>query len=312
MSLIFDGSGTPIKATTAPKSGSGSGALVKDSDTPRFAADVIEASREVPVIVDFWSPSSPACATLTALLERLVTQRAGAVRLVKINIDSNRELAAQLRLQSVPTIYAFADGRPVDGFMGALPEAEVKAFIDRLTGDAGDVIDEALAQADALRDQGDIESAFDLYQQILEQDQANPRAMAGALRCRLAQGANDEVREVLGRLPPVLAGHAEIVALKSVMDLAEQAEKAGPTAELRARLTADPADHQASIDLAVALFAGGDTEAAMDLLLESIRRDRAWNEEAARKQLLKFWEALGHSHPLTVGGRRKLSSILFS
>jgi putative thioredoxin len=314
MSLIIDGSGRPVS------SGQGGGAapagvggdLVKDTDTATFMADVIETSQRVPVIVDFWAPWCGPCKTLGPALEKAVKARGGAVRMVKVNVDENQDLAAQFRVQSIPTVYAFAGGQPVDGFMGALSESQINAFIDKLTGGAGNVLEEALDQAQALFDEGDPASALGLYQQILSHDPRSPQAIAGAMRCQIALGAGDEVRGLFEQLPAEILKDPAIQAVKASLDLAEQANAAGPADALLAKVAADPTNHQARLDLALALFTQGAAAEAQDQLLESIRLDRAWEDEAARKQLLKFWEALGPMDKVTVAGRRKLSSILFS
>ncbi|CCG07402.1 thioredoxin [Pararhodospirillum photometricum] len=308
MSSIF----TANAPTTPAGAGGFAPPLVIESDTSRFVADVLEASRNGPVIVDFWAPWCGPCKTLGPALEKLVKQRNGRVRLVKINVDENQSLAAQFRVQSIPTVYAFLNGKPLDGFMGALPESQLKAFIDRLDGGPGLDVDAVMAEGRALLDAGNPEEAMNAFQDILSVDQAHPGALAGVLRCQLAFGEIEAVREVLDALEPPLATHADITAVRTALDLAERAQHAPDPRPLLARLEADPADHDSRLALAEALFARGDAQGACDQLLESLRRDRTWNEGAARVQLLKFWEALGPTHPVTVSGRRKLSSILFS
>lgn len=301
----------PGKAAAPAAAPSGT---IKDGDTAGFANDVIKASMTVPVIVDFWATWCGPCKTLTPLLERLVQQAGGRVRLVKIDIDKNQDLAAQLRIQSVPTIYAFVGGRPVDAFVGAQPESKIRAFIDRLTrGGSASPLDEALELAQESAAAGDLAAAAELYGQVLQQDPRHPKALAGMIRARLGGGDVKGARALAKGLPADLAANAEIAAAVSAVDLVEQSRGAsGDAAELRRRVQASPGDHQARFDLSVALFAQGLTEGAIDELLAIIRAERGWNDEAARKQLVRIFDALGPSHPLTVASRRRLSSILFS
>ncbi|MCW5746816.1 MAG: thioredoxin [Alphaproteobacteria bacterium] len=291
--------------------------LVKDSDQKRFAKDVLEASKARPVIVDFWAPWCGPCKTLGPIIEKAVKNAKGAVQLVKVNIDENQMLAQQLRIQSIPAVYAFFQGRPVDGFVGALPEGQIKQFIDRLvqaTGGTspGEQLAELLEHAKEALDGGDASLAARIYAEILQQEPENPAAVAGMARCYIKAGDVARAKALLGKLPPAVANHAEIAAVRSSMELAEQAEKAGPVNDLEAKVAADPKDHQARLDLATALYAAGNREAAVDHLLQAIRIDRKWNDEAARKQLLKYFEALGFNDPISVEGRKRLSSILFA
>ena len=306
MALILDGEATTVGTSTP----AGGGGLIKDGTTEGFMTDVIEASASVPVIVDFWAPWCGPCKTLGPMLEKLVQQMNGAVRMVKINVDENQQLAAQLRVQSVPTVYGFRDGRPVDAFAGAVPESQIKQFLQGLTGGAANSIDDMLAQAKAVLDGGDAESALALYQQILQADQSNPKAIAGYLRGLIAAGQTGDAAQILAQLPDELARDPDIASARTRLELAQ--ESAGPVAELRARVEADPADHQARYDLANALYAADQPEAAIDALLELFRRDRAWNEDAARQRLLKLFEALGADHPAVAAGRRRLSALVFS
>jgi putative thioredoxin len=286
---------------------------IKDGDARGFANDVIKVSMTTPVIVDFWAPWCGPCKTLTPLLERLVQQAAGRVRLVKIDIDQNQDLAAQLRIQSVPTVYAFVGGRPIDAFVGAQPESKVRAFIERLTRGAGSPIEEAVELANEALASGDVAAAKDLFGQVLQQDPRHPKALAGAIRTRLAGGDLKGARSLIKGIPADLAGNADVASALSAVELVEQSrQEAGDITQLRRRVQADPDDHQARFDLATALFAKGLTEQAMDELLAIIRADRKWNDDAARKQLVRIFEALGPSHPLTVAGRRRLSSLIFS
>ena len=286
---------------------------VKDGDARGFANDVIKASMTTPVIVDFWAPWCGPCKTLTPLLERLVRQAAGRVRLVKINIDQNQDLAAQLRIQSVPTVYAFVGGRPVDAFVGAQPESKVRAFVERLTRGGGSPIEDAIELANEALASGDAATARDLFGEVLQQDPRHPKALAGAIRARLAGGDLKGARSLIKGIPADLVSNADIASAVSAVDLMEQSrQSAGDVTQLRRRLQADPDNLDARFDLANALFAKGLTEQAMDELLAIIRVDRTWNDDAARKQLIRIFDALGPTHPLTAAGRRRLSSLLFS
>jgi len=281
-----------------------------------FMKDVIEGSRDVPVIVDFWAPWCGPCKTLGPILEKLVRASKGAVKLVKIDTDKHPSVAGQLRVQSIPAVYAFFQGRPVDAFTGAQPEPQIKAFVDRLTklagGDAAGGLEDALAQAKEALDAGDTETASEIYAQILEVEPETAAAHAGLIRCLIAARDLDRAAKLLERVPAALAKDPEIVAANAALTLALEAAKAGPVSDLKRKVEADPTDPQARFDLANALYADGDREGAVNELLECVRRDRAWNEEAARKQLVKLFEALGPTDPLTLRARRKLSSLLFS
>ena len=297
----------PAPETSAPPS-----EVIKDSNTANFIADVIEVSAQVPVIVDFWAPWCGPCKQLTPALEKLVREAAGAVRLVKINIDENQELAGQMRIQSVPAIYAFKDGQPVDGFTGALPESQLKSFIGKLTRNAKSPVDAALEEAKAALEAGDAMNAGVLFGQVQAQDPSNEAALAGLIRCAIATGEADRAREMIDGLPADLAQKGEIAAAISAVELSEQGQKSGDIEELRSKIEANGKDHQSRFDLAAALYGQGQNEAAIDELLELFRRDKKWDDEAARKQLVKIFEALGPTDPLTVSGRRQLSSLMFS
>lgn len=307
--------GKPGKA--AAGSGAATDAVIKDGSTATFMADVIDASADVAIIVDFWAPWCGPCKQLGPALEKAVKDAKGAVRLVKINVDENPELAQQMRIQSIPAVYAFKDGRPADGFVGALPDAQVKQFVQRLAALAGAAaaspIADALAMAKEASAAGDVGRAVNIWTQVLQHEPANIEALVGLARAALAKKDLARVKALLAGVPADQANHADIAAVKTALELAEAGQKAaGQIGKYEARLAADPNDHQARLDLAVALFGAGQQEKAIDHLLEIIRRDRAWNEDAARRQLLKFFEAIGLADPLTVAARRRLSSILFA
>ncbi len=294
--------------------------LIKDSDQTKFAKDVLEASRTVPVIVDFWAPWCGPCKTLQPMIEKVVKEAKGKVKLVKIDIDKNQMLAQQLRIQSIPAVYAFFGGRPVDGFMGAVPESEVKGFVDRLiqasggaTADPGAVqVAELLEQAKAAIAQNDMDTAAQVYSEVLGAEPTNVTALAGLARYQVSIGDMEQAKELLAQIPPKEKNHADVVVAQAAIDLAEKAKEAGPVDELKAKAAADPRDFQSRLDLAMAYWAGDQKQEAIDELLAMIKLDRAWNEGAARQQLLKFFEALGFTDPLSVDGRKRLSTILFS
>ncbi len=293
--------------------GNNGGGFVREGSTATFMQDVIEASQEVPVVVDFWAPWCGPCKTLGPLLERLVNAERGGLRMVKINVDENQELAAQMRVQSIPAVYAFKDGRPVDAFVGAQSESQVRQFIQRLTGGQGTaaMLDEMLTQAAERLAAGDAEGAAQIYHQVLSQDQSNVPALAGYLRCLVKLGDTASAQQILDQLPPELADNSDIQGVKTALELAQRGGGADLGA-LERRVAADADDHQARYDLALAAFAAGDKQRAVDELLEIVRRDRAWNDEAARKELVKLFDALGPKDPLTAAGRRRLSSLLFA
>ncbi|MGR3715586.1 MAG: thioredoxin [Thermohalobaculum sp.] len=304
--------GSSPAATGAP-TGNG-GDLVKDATDATFTADVIEASRETPVIVDFWAPWCGPCKQLTPVLEEAVKAAKGAVRMVKVDIDQNQQTAAQLRVQSIPAVFAFSGGQAVDGFMGALPASEIKAFVKRLAdlGGKGNGLDEALAQGEKMLDQGAAADAAQVFAAVLAEDAANARALGGLARAELAVGDIARARQTLDMAPPEIAADPAIIAARSAIELAEQTQDTGEEADLKARLEANPDDHQARYDLALALLAGKDREGAVETLLELFRRDREWNDGAAKEQMFKLFDSFGPKDPLTLTGRRRLSSMIFA
>jgi len=315
-------SGRPVTSEPAQNAASGTSPHIKDSGLATFAADVLEASREVPVIVDFWAPWCGPCKTLGPSLEAAVEAAGGAVKLVKVNIDENPEIAQQLRIQSIPTVYAFKNGQPVDGFMGAIPDSQVKAFVAALAGGAGghdhhhggpEHTAEVLAVAAEALAGGDIAMAAQAYGHVLQDEPGHPEAVAGLARAYLAGGDIERSRNTLKMVKPGSEEDEAIRAVEAELKLkSAPAPEQGVAADLRAKLAADPKDHQARYDLAMALDAAGDRDSAVAELLELVRRDRKWNEEAARKQLVTLFEAMGPTDPRTIEARRKLSGLLFS
>jgi putative thioredoxin len=289
-------------------------ALVKDTTTKDFRADVLEASRTVPVLVDFWAPWCGPCKQLTPVLEKAVSAAKGKVKLVKMNIDDHPQIPGQLGIQSIPAVIAFKDGQPLDGFMGAIPESQVTAFIDRVAGPSAasagveEVLEEA-AKALAAKDFG---GAADLFSGVLQEDPENMKALGGLIRCFVALGELAQARGLLAGLTPEQDKDPAIASARAALELAAQAEKLGSSADLNRRIEQNPNDHQSRFDLAVVLNGQGDRAGATDQLLEIVRRNRAWNEEAARKQLVQFFEAWGIKDPAAIAGRQRLSSLLFA
>ena len=290
--------------------------LIKDSSEATFMADVIEASKEVPIIVDFWAPWCGPCKTLGPLLEEAVKSAGGAVKMVKVNVDEAQMLAGQLQIQSIPTVYAFFQGQPVDGFQGALPGSEIKAFIDRVIQAAGGEVDggldEAVAAAEEMLEQGAAADAAQTFAAILGEEPNHAGAYGGLVRAHIATGDLDQAEAVLNGAPAEISHAPELEAAHAQLELARQAADAGPVAELTAAVEADPDNHQARFDLATALHAKGDVEEAVAQLLELFRRDREWNDGAAKAQLFTIFEALKPNDPVVLNGRRKLSSMIFA
>jgi len=288
-------------------------AAVKDTTTQTFVKDVIEESKRQPVLVDFWAEWCGPCKQLAPVLEKAVRAAKGKVKLVKMNIDKHPSIPGQLGIQSIPAVFAFVNGQPVDGFLGALPEGQVNAFIERITKDRlGGEETDLLKGADEALAKGDAATAANLYAQVLAQDSANVAALAGLARSYVRTGAIEQAKQTLALVPEAKRNDAAVAAARAALDLAEQAQAVGPLAELEKKVAANPLDHQARFDLAVALNSKGRRAEAVDNLVEIVRRDRAWKEDGARKQLVQFFEAWGPTDEATVNGRKRLSSILFS
>ncbi|GAA6164578.1 thioredoxin [Pelagimonas sp. KU-00592-HH] len=299
------------QGTAAP-----AGDLIKDVSEADFMVEVVEASQTVPVIVDFWAPWCGPCKTLGPALEAAVTAAGGAVKMAKVNVDENQMIAGQMRVQSIPTVYAFWQGQPVDGFQGAVPPSEIEAFVKRVIeaggGEADGGLGDALAAAEEMLEAGDAQGAGETFVAIIQQDPTMAAAFGGLVRANIALNALDQADAVLDGVPADMADAPEIEAARAQLELARQAENAGPVAELRAAVEANPTDHQARFDLAQALHAAGDAEGAVGELLELFRRDREWNDGAAKAQLFTIFDALQPNDPVVLNGRRKLSSLIFA
>ncbi|MGY3619801.1 thioredoxin [Bradyrhizobium sp. USDA 10063] len=306
MTIVEQGGGP------APQAGD----LIKETTTQTFVKDVIEESKRQPVLIDFWAPWCGPCRQLTPILEKVVSNAKGRVKLVKMNIDEHPSIPGQMGIQSIPAVIAFVNGQPADGFMGAIPESQVNAFIERLTKGvpaAGEPnIADILKEADAVLAEGDAAAAAQIYAEVLGIDATNIAALAGLAKCYVTTGAIDQAKQTLGMVPESKRNDPAVKAVQAAIDLAEQAQSVGPITELEQKVAANPLDHQARFDLATALNAMGERGEATNQLLEIVRRDRKWNDDGARKQLVQFFEAWGGADEATVEGRKRLSTILFS
>ncbi len=287
--------------------------VIVETTTQNFIKDVIEESKRQPVLVDFWAPWCGPCKQLTPILEKAVKSAKGKVKLAKMDIDKHPDIPGQMGIQSIPAVIAFADGQPVDGFMGALPEAQVIAFLERVTkGKIGGEEKDLLKEADAALAAGNAAEAANLYGQLLKEDSGHVAALAGLARCYVATGNLEQAKKTLAIVPEAKLNDSAVAAARAALELAEQAKSVGPIDELEKKVAADPLDHQARFDLAAAFNAKGKRAEAAEHLLAIVKRDRKWNEDGARKQLVQFFEAWGPADPATVEGRKRLSSILFS
>lgn len=286
---------------------------VKETTTQAFVKDVIEESRHQPVLVDFWAPWCGPCKQLTPVLEKVVLAAKGKVRLVKLNIDAHPAIPGQMGIQSIPAVIAFVNGQPADGFLGALPESQVVGFIERLTkGQIGGETKDLLKSADAALVEGNPAGAADIYARILAEEKDNVHALAGLARCYVEIGELDQAKQTLAMVPENKRGEASVAAARAALELAEQAASLGPIAELEKKVAANPFDHQARFDLALAFNGKARRQEALDQLIEIVRRDRKWNDDGARKQLVQLFEAWGPTDEVTIAGRKRLSSILFA
>jgi putative thioredoxin len=288
-------------------------AVVKETTTQAFVKDVIEESKRQPVLVDFWAPWCGPCKQLTPVLEKAVKAAKGKVKLVKMNIDDHPAIPGQMGIQSIPAVIAFVNGQPADGFMGALPEGQVVAFLERLTKDRiGGEAQDLLKAADAALSEGDAAGAAAMYSELLAEDGGNVPALAGLARCYIETGALDQAKQTLAMIPEAKQNDAAVAAARAALELAEQSKNLGPVSELEQKVAANPLDHQARFDLALALNGSGKRAEALDQLIAIVKRDRKWNDDGARKQLVQFFEAWGPTDEATVDGRKRLSSILFA
>jgi putative thioredoxin len=290
--------------------------LIKDITTQSFMKDVIEESKRQPVLIDFWAEWCGPCRQLTPILEKAVRNAKGRVKLVKMNIDQHPQIPGQMGIQSIPAVIAFVNGQPADGFMGAVPESQINAFIDKLTkgmpAASEPNVAEILQEAEAVLAEGDAAGAAQIYAEVLAHDSTNIPALAGLAKCYVTSGAIEQAKQTLAMVPESKRNDAAVKAVQAAIDLAEQAQSVGPITELEQKVAANPLDHQARFDLATALNAAGKRGEATEQLLAIVRRDRKWNDDGARKQLVQFFEAWGGADEATVEGRKKLSTILFS
>jgi putative thioredoxin len=287
--------------------------VVKETTTQAFVKDVIEESKRQPVLVDFWAPWCGPCKQLTPILEKAVKAAKGKVKLVKMNIDDHPAIPGQMGIQSIPAVIAFVNGQPADGFMGALPESQVVAFLERLTKDRiGGEAQDLLKSADAALAEGDAAGAAAMYSELLAEDGGNVPALAGLARCYVETGALDQAKQTLAMIPEAKQNDAAVAAARAALELAEQSKNIGPVDELEQKVAANPLDHQARFDLALALNGQGKRAEALDQLVAIVKRDRKWNDDGARKQLVQFFDAWGPTDEATLEGRKRLSSILFA
>jgi putative thioredoxin len=307
---MFQDSGANITVNAGPAPADG---LIKDTTTQTFVKDVIEESKRQPVLVDFWAPWCGPCKQLTPIIEKAVKAAKGMVKLVKMNIDEHPQIPGQLGIQSIPAVIAFVNGQPADGFLGALPESQVMAFLERLTkGKIGAEEKDLLKTADAALTAGDVTTAADLYAKLLAEDGSNAAAIAGLARTYVQTGNIEQAKQTLALVPEAKRNDAAVAAARAALDVAEQAQSVGPIAELEKKVADNPKDYQARFDLAVALNSKNMRKEAVDHLIEIVKRDRKWNDDAARKQLVQFFEAWGPTDEATIDGRKKLSSVLFA
>ena len=303
--------------TETPDAGAGNGSIpvgdiIKDSDTNNFSKDVIDQSTKIPVVVDFWAPWCGPCKQLSPTLDKLAREYGGKIQLVKINVDENQELATQMRVQSIPMVVAFKDGQPVDGFAGALPESQLRQFFEKLTGSEGSPIEQALEKASMMVANGDTQNAAEIYSQILAQDPINAASHAGVAKCLIEAEGIEKAQAYLKGLDADILNKEEVKRVLAAIDLEHASTDTEETDSLRQKLATSPDDPQLRYDLAIALYGDGCSEEAINILVELVKTHKSWNEEAARAQLLKIFEALGHSDPITIEGRRKLSVVIFS